>query len=137
MSAAFSKLNDEERLKVVNEFLKMKLMLERGGQFGSNENKESPLSPEIENQFLNNIMAFEKQFEEHKTIKVFDKIGRPQHFKAVAEISDEEMPGAWGELSEHLNAHGVDMAVCSTNISVIELYRFTTEELFLHEMDDM
>ncbi|HZI52438.1 MAG TPA: hypothetical protein VFD56_01945 [Chitinophagaceae bacterium] len=137
MSEDFSKLNDEERLKVENEFLKMKLMLERGGQFGGNENKESPLSPEIENQFLNNIMAFEKQFDEHKTIKVFDKIGRPQHFKAVAEISDEEMPDAWRKLSDHLNEHGVELAVCSTNISVRELYRFTTEELFEHEMDDM
>lgn len=73
MSGEFDHLNKDERLKAENEFLKMKIMLERGAQFGYGENK--PLPPEIENEFLKNIVAFEEQFEEHKRIKVFDKIG--------------------------------------------------------------
>jgi hypothetical protein len=133
----FSHLNEEEKLKVENEFLKMKLMLEQGAVFGGSESKDVTLPPEIENQFLNNVMAFEKQFEEHKTIKVFDKIGRPQHFKPVAKISDGEIAEAWTKLSDHLNDHGIDLDVCSPNISVRELYRFATEELFEQEMDDI
>lgn len=135
MSDNFSHLNEEERLKAENEFLKMKMMLEHGATFGGNENKELP--PDVVNEFLNNIMAFEKQFEEHKTVKVFDKIGRPQHFKPVNEIPDSDIEKAWEQLRDCLNKHGIDLDVCSPNISVSELYRFTTEELFEHEMDEM
>ncbi|MFC0776033.1 hypothetical protein [Terrimonas alba] len=131
----FNHLEGDEKLKAENEFLKMKLMLEQGTHFAGNDNTNLPT--EIENQFLNNVMAFEKQFSGHKTIKVFDKIGRPQHFKPVAEIANEDIEAAWNQLSEYLDKHGIDLSVCSPNISVRELYRFTTEELFEHETDDM
>jgi len=132
---SFDHLAEEDRLKAENEFLKMKLMLEHGAKFGGNENSELPA--ELENAFLNNMAAFEKQFEEHKTIKVFDKIGRPEHFKPVNEIPDSEIDKAWSELRDYLNEYGIDLDVCSPNITVRELYRFTTEELFEHETDDM
>jgi hypothetical protein len=131
----FKDLNEEEKLKAENDFLKMKIMLEHGAQFGGNENNELPA--EVENEFLNNMMAFEKQFGEHKTIKIFDKIGRPQHFRPVNEISDDNIDKAWNELCDYMNEHGIDLDVCSPNITVRELYRFTTEELFEHETDDM
>jgi len=135
MQQEFPRFNENEHLKAENDFLKMKLMLERGGQFGGNENGELPA--EIENQFLNNILAFEKQFEEQKRIKVFDKIGKPQHFKRVSEITDADIDEAWKELSYYMSEHGVNLDVCSPNISVRELYRFATEELFEHETDDI
>lgn len=131
----FNHLEGDEKLKAENEFLKMKLMLEHGAQFGSEGNKELPAA--IENEFLSNMAAFEKQFDEHKTIKVFDKIGRPTHFKPVAEIPDEEIAKAWGDLSDYLGEYGISLGVCSPNISKRELYRFTIEELFVYEMDDM
>ena len=135
MPEDFSHLSGDERLKAENEFLKMKLMLEKGAEFGGNENNELPA--EMENEFLNNMMAFEKQFEEHKTIKVFDKIGKPQHFRPVNEIPDNGIDKAWNELRDYLNEYGIDLDVCSPNISARELYRFATEELFEHETDDM
>src|SRR6185295_10150780 len=76
MRQDFSPMNEEENLRVENEFLKMKIMLEHGGQFGElEEDGNTDLPPEIENQFLNNVLAFEKQFSEHKVVKVYDKIG--------------------------------------------------------------
>ena len=135
MQQEFSNPDRNEELKAENDFLKMKIMLERGGHFGGNEN--SGLPPEIENRFLNNVLAFEEQFEKHKTIKVFDKIGRPGHFKPVSEIADSDIHAAWIELRQHMNEHGVDLDVCSPNISTRELYRFAIEELFEHETDDM
>ena len=135
MTDDFSHLNEEERLKAENEFLKMKLMLEKGAQFGGTGDHELP--SDIENQFLKNIMEFEKQFEERKTIKIFDKIGRPVQFKPVAEIPESEMDNAWIELREYLSQSGIDLSVCSPNISNRELYRFATEELFDHETVDM
>ena len=131
----FNELNEEENLKAENDFLKMKMMLEHGAKFGGSENNELPA--EIENVFLNNVMAFEKQFEERKTVRVFDKIGRPKYFKPVSEIRDKEIDKAWNELSNYLNKYSIDLDVCSPNITARELYRFTTEELFEYEMDDM
>jgi len=135
VSDKFSHLNEDEYLKAENDFLKMKLMLEHGAHFGGGENNELPAG--IENEFLNNMMAFEKQCEERKRIKVYDKIGGPQHFKPVGEIPDNEMDNAWEELLSYLNRYNIDLGACSPNISNKELYRFTIEELFEHEMDDM
>lgn len=129
-------LNEEENLKNENEFLKMKLMLEQGAQFG-NIQSGSELPAEIQNQFLKNIIEFEKQFEEHKTIKLFDKIERPTHFKLVSKIPDEEIDRAWNVLDTYLRKYGIELSVCSPNIGNRELYRFATEELFEHEIDDM
>jgi hypothetical protein len=136
MPEEFDHLNEDEKLKAENEFLKMKLMLEKGASFGSMET-ESELPPQIENQFLNYITEFEKQSENPRSIRLFDKIERPAHFKPVAEIQNEEMDAAWKELSGYLNKYQISLDVCSPNISTRELYRFTTEELFEQEMDDM
>lgn len=132
----FDNLNDEERLKAENEFLKMKLMLENGARFEKTEDG-AHLSPQVENEFLNYINAFEKQSRDPRYIKVFDKIERPAHFRPVGEIPDNEMEAAWEMLQEYLSRYQINLDVCSPNISVRELYRFTTEELFEHEMSDM
>ena len=121
-----SKENDDENLKNENDFLKMKLMLEHGADFG-NIKPDTELSANVENEFLNYVMAFEKQAAERKTIKVFDRIKRPEHFKAVNEIPDEEIDNAWDELDTWLNKYNIDLALFSPNISNRELYRFTTE----------
>ncbi len=135
MSIEFENFPDDDQLEDENNFLKMKLMLEKGATFGTADSKD--LSPEIEHQFLKNIMEFEKQFEEHKTIRVFDKIEKPTHFKPAADIPDEEIEKAWEALSDLLRKHGISLDVCSPNISKRELYRFTVEELFEYEMDDI
>lgn len=135
MQQEFPKLNAEENLKAENDFLKMKLMLERGGQFESAEDESLP--PEVENQFLNQVIAFEEQFENRKPIKIYEKIGRPQQFKPAAEIPDNDIEQAWKELDEYLGGHGISVDVCSPNVSTKELYRFVTEELFEHETDDI
>lgn len=126
--------NEDERLKAENDFLKMKLMLEQGAEFPE---KEDILPPEIENIFLNNIIAFEQQFRQQKPIKIFDKIGRPTRFKPVSEIPDEEIEKAWTELQNYLNRYSLVLDVCSPNISFRELYRFAIEELFEHEITDV
>jgi hypothetical protein len=136
MQEEFDHLNDDEKLKAENEFLKMKLMLEKGAKFSDMETDDK-ISPQIENDFLNYIAEFEKQSANPKYITVFDKIERPVHFKPVAEIPDEEIDKAWKELSGYLDKYQINLDVCSPNISTRELYRFTTEELFQHEMNHM
>lgn len=134
MPENFDELNNEEKLKAENEFLKMKMMLEQGAVFGGGD---QPLPASLENEFLNRIMAFEQQAANPKYIKLYDKIKRPTHFKPVLEIGDNEIEKAWDELAAHLHKYGVMVDVCSPNISTRELYRFVTEELFEYEMNDM
>lgn len=135
MNNEFENSLNNNDLEDENNFLKMKLMLEKGAIFGKVENKEIP--PEIEHEFLINIIEFEKQYNEEKTIRVFDKIEKPVHFKPVAEIPDEAIDKAWEELSNYLEGYSINLYVCSPNISNKELYRFVTEELFEEEMIDM
>lgn len=135
MPDEFDHLEAEDRLKAENDFLKMKLMLEHGAVIGGNEGHEIP--GEIENAFLNNVLAFEKEFENRKTVKVFDKIGRPSHFRPVADIDDADIEQAWQSLRARLNEYCIDLGVCSPNIKPRELYRFTMEELFEHDVDDI
>lgn len=136
MKQDYGDINNEEDLKAENDFLKIKLMLENGAEFGKMEN-ESELQADVENEFLNYVMAYEKQAAERKMIKVFDRIERPTRFKHVNEIPDTEIENAWDELDNYLNRYNIDLAVCSPNISNRELYRFATEELFEYEMNDI
>ncbi|MEO8415138.1 MAG: hypothetical protein ABI472_15830 [Ginsengibacter sp.] len=131
-----NKKDDDENLKNENGFLKMKLMLEHGAEFG-NVPTEKELPVTVENEFLNYVMAYEKQAAERKMIKVFDRLERPTHFKPVNEITDEEIDSAWDDLDSYLNKYHIDLAVCSPNISNRDLYRFATEELFKYEMNDI
>jgi len=129
-------LNDEEKLQAENEFIKMKLMLEQSAKFGKIDN-DKKLPCQIENEFLNYIMAYEKQAANPKYIKMYDRIQRPLHFKPVAEISDADIENAWQELLAYINCYAITLTVCSPNISSRELYRFTTEELFEYELNDI
>jgi hypothetical protein len=118
--------------------MKMKLMLENGAKFEvPPEAKGEEMDPFIENCFLKNIIEFEKQYEQHKTIKIFDKIGRPTHLPPVAHIPDKDIDRAWRDLYDLLIKHRIELSVCSPNISSREMYRFATEELFELEIDDI
>ncbi len=132
MQEDYSPLNNDEKLKADNEFMKMKLMLERGAKFGEFANKELP--PQLENEFLKNIIEFERQTEEHGYITLFEKLGRPSHFRSVNDISDAEIEKEWDGLAGYLHQHGVSLAVCSPRVTTRELYRFTIEELFQQEV---
>ncbi len=136
MSEEFEHLNEEERLKAENYFLKMKLMLENGADFGDTQSV-GDLPANIENEFLNYMMEFEKHSDNPVYIKVFDKIARPTHFKPVSQITDNEIEEEWKRLLKYLKGYNINFNVCSPNISVRELYRFVTEELFEHEMSDI
>lgn len=133
MKEEFSNLSNDERIRAENNILKMKLMLEKGAKFYENA---EPLPPEIEHEFLKHVIAFEKQLEDPRPVKVFDKIGAPTRFKEVSDIKKGGFEAAWRELDQYMRKCGVSLDVCSPNISAKELYRFTIEELFNEEIED-
>lgn len=136
MDKDFAELPEQERLKAENEFLKMKLMLENGMQFGGNAEALNDM-PGLENEFLRSVAAFEEQWGKCRKVTVFEKIGKPDFFKPVSEIPDEEIEKNWEELSNYMEENAVYLQACSPNVSIRELYRFAIEELFNEEIDDM
>jgi hypothetical protein len=127
--------SSEEQIRAENDYLKMKLMLENGAEFHTVEGEELPA--DIENEFLKHIAAFEEQWAKRKTISIFEKIERPAHFLPVDYIPDDEIENAWQNLWQYLQDHGIHLDHCSPRVTPRELYRFTTEELFQLEIDDI
>jgi hypothetical protein len=122
----------DEEIRDENEFLKMKLMLEQGAIFGG----AGGLPADVENDFLNYIVEFEKQAANPVMTTVYRKIGCPDIFPKVEILTEEEIETHWEKLENYMRDHGVSLGCCSPNISSRELYRFTTEELFNHEVSD-
>ncbi|RYY57806.1 MAG: hypothetical protein EOO09_00845 [Chitinophagaceae bacterium] len=122
-------LSRQDRIRADNDYMKMKLMLERGAQFGISANGHD-IPPELENRFLRNVLEFESMNENTAFITVFEKLGRPSAFRPSAQIPDHEIGEAWKELLDCLNEHQVTIGVCSPNVGPRDLYRFATEELF-------
>ena len=118
-----------ERIQTDNEYLKMKLMIERGAQFRFIPGAES-VPPEVENRFLRDILEFESLNENKAFIEVFEKLGRPSQFVPVDQITDDHIEQAWRELVTCLTRHQITVGVCTPNVGIRELYRFVTEELF-------
>lgn len=123
-----------EQLRMENELKKMKLMLEYGANFWEPSGKK-PIDPSMENEFLANIEAFEKNYRQSETILLYDFIKKPDYM-AVHAISDDRISAELERIMKILNQNGIHL---DTNCPVEEreLYRFITEELFVHEMDNM
>ena len=126
-----SELDPEEKLRAENELLKLKLALEHGMK----DMDASSLTPDIENQWLSNIYAFEQQSKEGKRIKVYDLVGRPD-FKKTAELSASQIPQALQHLLDLMEKKGVVLDLCCDYKDAI-IYKFITEELFNYETDDL
>ncbi len=133
MEERFEPSGNESNLEMENQFLKMKMMLEHGAEFGSSKD----LPPSIENEFLRSVMEYEKQFQKGERVKVFDKLGKPTQFGPVNEIPDSDIEEQWIALYEYMQSRGVELSVCSPNVSARELYRFSVEELFESETDNI
>lgn len=123
-----------ENLRMENELKKMKLRLEHGAIISEPQNK-TPIDPAIENQFLNNIQAFEESYQNAKPILLYDFIERPDYI-AVEDITDTQISAELDRIMDILNKNGIQLdTLCE--VEEREIYRFVTEELFVHEMDDM
>ncbi|MCF8373988.1 MAG: hypothetical protein K9H64_20365 [Bacteroidales bacterium] len=123
-----------EKLRAENAAKQMKLMMQYGMDFSTAQGSKD-LPPEIEGQFLDSVGQFEEQYQNAKQVSLYDFIGKPE-FRKEASIPQDEIKLELDKLEQILadNGIGVD-SICE--VEVREIYRFITEELFLHEIDDM
>lgn len=132
----FDHSNEEEleKLRIENELKKAKLMLEHGAIFSDSMNSNK-LDPVIEDEFLRNMEQFEKSFGNSERIPVYDFIERPD-YNLVDTIPDSQIAGELEKIMGILNENGISLdTLCEVDDR--ELYRFITEELFLHEVDNV
>ena len=118
-----------------NEFKKMKMNLESGAVFPDDLSKNLP--PEIESQFLDSIINFEKAFRNSKKISLFDKIGRPNYVPENI-LNDPEVTEELKNIKLLLQKNGINLDVLANYDDEERLiYKFIIEELFLLEVDDI
>ena len=120
----------EENLRMENELLRLKLQAELGGQSHSSGN----LPPEIENEFLKNIFAFEQSYANAKRVKIYDLVGKPE-FKKAEDLDDDSIEEALSVVTGLLSAKNIEVYF-GEGYDTRTKYHFITEELFEHEADD-
>jgi hypothetical protein len=122
-----------ERLRMENDFMKMKLMLEHGARFHSAKDGAG-LDPAVEYAFLKQVLAFEEEFASGRRKTVFEKLGRPSDIRPVQALADGELGEALSEMHRRLNDQGIHISTLSPDVAPRELYRFMTEELMQVEL---
>ena len=121
--------NDD--LRAENNLLKVKLELEHGMLVENG----STLTPDVENQWLKSVYAFEQQYKDAKKTKVYDRIGRPA-IKKPDELTTAGISEELQRLRVLMENNGIELdCICEYDDAVI--YKFLTEELFEREMDDI
>lgn len=134
------KNNDEtpeeklNRIRIENEALKKQLTEEHGANFANTSNT-SHLPPDIENQFLSNIMAFEKAMKSASEIKLYDFLGQPK-FVHPDDLTDAELSNELKRVTQLMASKQVVLdTICKVDDR--ELYRFITQELFQNEINEI
>lgn len=123
-----------ERISMENELKKMKMMLEYGAVF-SEPSGDKTLHPLIENEFLNSIEAFENAIQDAEPVLLYDFIECPD-FIPVSDVPDTQISAELERIMNILNKNGIQLdTIC--DVEEREIYRFVTEELFRHEMDNL
>ncbi len=117
----------EENLRMENELLKLKMQAELGAQSYST----SDIDPEIENEFLKNVMAFEQNYANAKPVKIGDLAGNPE-VKKAADLADDEIETELEKITALLSEKNIEVYFGEGYDSRIK-YQFITEELFDHE----
>jgi len=118
----------EEQLRIENELLRLKLQAETGADI----HQLSDVPPEVENAFLNNILAFERQLDNLEEVSVHEIIGAPTDFKNEQELSDEAIEKELQRLMDLLKEKGIEVDYGAEYTDRLK-YKFVTEELFEHQ----
>lgn len=133
MQEEYKYISPEEAMKIENEVIKLKLMLEHGASF-SQAGNTSLISPETERNFLQYIMDFEQREAMAKEMTVFEILGCPQHFPEGKDIDEGRIGEVLQDILQFMKQKGIQLTVFSPNVKEAEIYRFIKEELFEHRM---
>jgi hypothetical protein len=117
----------QENLRIENEFLKIKLKAQYGEGFQMDGAEGMP--PEIENQFLKSMMAFEDEYANAEYSTIYERIGEPA-YKSIEEMSKAELNTALNGLIKLMAKNEIILNISDGPYPDELIYRFVTEELF-------
>jgi len=120
----------QENLRMENELLRLKIQAEHGGQSHSS----GSLPPDLENEFLKHIIAFEQNYANAKRVVIYDFIGRPEFTKAD-DLDNSSLAPALQRITGQLSIKNI-VVHFDKSIDKRTRYKFITEELFEKETDD-
>lgn len=126
---------DEMRKRIQESLIQAKreqLRDEFGMQF---DHMDSRLSLEGQNEWLDYLLDFERQFENAATITVRERIGNPA-IQPLAEIPLCALEEAVNQLLDLLGEHGIAVEFMG-HWDDLAAYRYITEELLDEEIDDI
>src|SRR3982751_5093678 len=98
-----------ENLHIENQLIKLKLQAESGACFG---NEDTDLPPEIENDFLKQVQAFEEAWQHVKQVKVYQLLGNPD-FKKADQLTDAAIKEELIRMHELLERHNMHLETLS------------------------
>ena len=99
------------------------------------EYTDSRLPPEVESDWLDHILEFERQFEQAERITVRQRIGDPP-IQSLSDLPLHAVGEAVTALLDLLAAHGIAVDFLG-DVDELEAYRYLTQELLDQEMDDI
>jgi hypothetical protein len=99
------------------------------------EYTDSRLPPDVENEWLDQVLEFERQFEQARSITVRERIGDPP-LQPLNDLPLYAVGEAVTTLLDLLADHGIAVDFLG-DVDDIEAYRYLTEELLDEEMDDI
>ena len=122
----------EENLRIENELMKIKLKAQYGDAFQMDSSAALP--PDMENEFLKNILAFEASYSKGDFVTVHDRIGKPG-YKLAEQMDATEIKEGVQQLLELLSQHQISLDFTDGPYDDVTIYRFITEELFKQEVE--
>lgn len=122
----------QENLRIENDFLKLKLKAQYGDAFFMDSNADLP--PEIENQFLKNMIAFEDAHANAVYTTVYESIGKPD-YKSAGDLNAAEVAVELKRITAIMEEHHIGLDICDGPYADEVIYKFITEELFAHEIE--
>ncbi len=125
------KKKSAEEIATENELLKLKMMAEFGGNFIATDQ----IPPEIEHQFLKQISKFHKKNDAAHLVPIYDYIGMPS-YNHLSDLGEKEIAKELNKLLKLLARKGI-MAQTLGGVSDKEMYKWITEELFKHEVQNI
>lgn len=126
----------DEMRQQIQDSLRQSKREELRDKFGMQAGYTNPnLPPEMEISFLDDVLEFERQFENVKTITVRERIGNPE-IKPLDEIPLYALEQAVTDLLNLLAENGVGVDFLG-DFDEIAAYRYLTEELLDEEIDDL
>jgi hypothetical protein len=121
----------QEALRIENQLLQLKLRAE----LGAHSLSMADIPPDIENEFLKNILAFEQAAaRKSKQIKIYELIGQPD-FKRSNQLNNENIEAALSDIIDLLSQKSIAIDFLGEYDSRTR-YEFITLELFEYETDD-